>query len=204
MSFLDNVTSAVNRGTAAAGRSADRARLKSQLSDITKRRQNLAAQLGASLYEATKNDVQLRMGREGLYDAIAACDIERDECQRQIEEIDAQAAASATAAATFSCVVCGARMTGTDLFCSGCGTPAAQARPAYVPGAPIAPMGVPGGPACPSCGAPMNPGDLFCMSCGARIDGGHASVTVEETVEPAAADAGAPSTATEDSPANQG
>ena len=167
MGFLDNVTSAVNRGTAAAGRSADRARLKSQLGDITKRRQNLAAQLGASLYEATKDDVNLRLGREGLYEGIAACDIERDECQRLIDEIDAQAAAQATAAATFACAVCGARMTGTDLFCSGCGTPAAQARPANMPVYTAAPVAM--GAQCPNCGAPMNPGDLFCMSCGTRV-----------------------------------
>ena len=69
-------------------------------------------------------DAVLRSGREALYDGIAACDAEKAECQRQIDALDAQAAASAQAAGTFSCAVCGARMGGTDLFCSGCGTPA--------------------------------------------------------------------------------
>ncbi len=42
MGFLDNVTSAVNRRTAAAGRGADKIKLN--------------AQLGASLYEAAANE----------------------------------------------------------------------------------------------------------------------------------------------------
>ena len=52
MGFLDNVTSAVNRGTAAAGRGADKIKLNARICELNRQRQNLAAQLGASLYEA--------------------------------------------------------------------------------------------------------------------------------------------------------
>ena len=107
-------------------------------------------------------DAVLRSGREALYDGIAACDAEKAECQRQIDALDAQAAASAQAAGTFSCAVCGARMGGTDLFCSGCGTPADKARPVAV--------AAPSGRACAKCGAPLGDGDLFCMSCGTRVE----------------------------------
>ena len=164
MGFLDNVTSAVNRGTAAAGRGADKIKLNARIGELNKQRQGLAAQLGASLYEATRNDAALVSGREALYEGIARVDAEREECQRQIAAIDEQAAAAATAAAGFACAVCGARMTGADLFCSGCGAPAdmARAQAAPVPAAPS-------GPACASCGAPLGEGDMFCMSCGAKV-----------------------------------
>ncbi|WP_242369453.1 zinc-ribbon domain-containing protein [Adlercreutzia muris] len=166
MGFLDNVTSAVNRGTAAAGRGADKIKLNARIGELNRQRQNLAAQLGASLYEATRGDAALTAGREALYDGIARIDAEREECQRQIAAIDEQAAAAATAATGFACAVCGAHMTGADLFCAGCGTPAEKARAQ----APAAPTPAPAaGPACASCGAPLGAGDMFCMSCGAKV-----------------------------------
>lgn len=118
MGFLDNVTSAVNRGTAAAGRGADKIKLNARI------------------------------------------DAEREQCQRQIAAIDEQA----TAATGFACAVCGAHMTGADLFCSGCGTPAERARAQTAP-VPAAPAGL----ACVSCGAPLGEGDMFCMACGAKV-----------------------------------
>lgn len=56
MGFLDNVTSTVNRGTAAAGRSADKIKLNARIGELNRQRQGLAAQLGASLYEAAANE----------------------------------------------------------------------------------------------------------------------------------------------------
>lgn len=164
MGFLDNVTSAVNRGTAAAGRGADKIKLNARIGELNRQRQGLAAQLGASLYEATRNDAALTAGREALYEGIARIDAERAECQRQIAAIDEQAAAAATAATGFTCAVCGAHMTGADLFCSGCGAPAERARAQAAPAPPA-----PAGPVCSSCGAPIGEGDLFCMSCGAKV-----------------------------------
>lgn len=166
MGFLDNVTSAVNRGTAAAGRGADKIKLNARIGELNRQRQNLAAQLGASLYEATRRDAALTAGREALYDGIARIDAEREECQRQIAAIDEQAAAAATAATGFACAVCGAHMTGADLFCAGCGTPAEKAR-AQAPAAPA--HAAAAGPTCASCGAPLGEGDMFCMSCGAKV-----------------------------------
>lgn len=175
MGLLDNMTAAVNRGADSMSRATEKGRLKSQINEINKKRQGLAAQLGASLYEVTQNDPEMRAGREALYDGIAACDAEREACQQKIDEIDAASAAIATATATYKCVVCGATMNGDDLFCSGCGTPAAQARPqadapAQTPAA--------GGRACASCGASMGSDDLFCMNCGAKA--APAAIVVEE------------------------
>lgn len=56
MGFLDNVASAVSRGAAAAGRGADKIKLNARIGELNKQRQGLAAQLGASLYEAAANE----------------------------------------------------------------------------------------------------------------------------------------------------
>ncbi len=60
MGFLDDVQSTFNRGVAGASRTASVVKLKGQLNDALKRRQGLAAQLGASLYEQTKEDPAFR------------------------------------------------------------------------------------------------------------------------------------------------
>lgn len=177
MGFLDSVQSSLNRGVAAAGRATSTMQLRSQLNELTKRRQGLAAQLGASLYEVTKDDPALRAGREPLYDGIAACDQERAQCQAQIDQLEAEAAAATAAAQYYVCPFCGSHVAATDLFCSGCGKPmaeilgalSAQQQAAAAP----APAAV-AGATCPSCGAPVTPGDAFCMSCGAKLSGASA------------------------------
>ena len=167
MGIFDNVSAAVNRGTAATARATRKMKLQGQLGDVNKRRQGLAAQLGASLYEVTKDNPELREGRESLYDGIASCDVERENLQRELAEIEQLAAASAAAVHTFNCCVCGARMSEADLFCSGCGTPVEQARPRPVAQTYAAAPQT--GPVCPACNAPIEEGDAFCMNCGASL-----------------------------------
>lgn len=81
-----------------------------------KRRQALAAQLGASLYDATKDDPTFRAGREAIYDGIAAIDAERAGYQAEIDRIEAEAQA---AAVRYTCPFCGSSVAVSDLFCSG-------------------------------------------------------------------------------------
>lgn len=172
MGFLDSLQSSVNRGMAATGRATSTMKLKAQMSEALKRRQALAAQLGASLYDVTKDDANLRAGREALYDGIAACDAERAQCQVEIERLEAESAAATAANSYYVCPFCGSHVVTTDLFCSGCGKPMAEIAAALsaqqqAPAAPVAP--VPGAAACPQCGAPVNAGDAFCMSCGYNL-----------------------------------
>ena len=174
MGFIDNVSAAVNRGTAATSRATRKMKLQGQLNDVNKRRQGLAAQLGASLYDVTKNNPEMREGRESLFEGIARCDEERESLQRELNEIEQLSAASAAAVHTFNCVVCGARMSEADLFCSGCGTPVAQAKPQPKAQPVSQPYTMPvqvDGPRCPSCGALTEEGDMFCMSCGVSLGG---------------------------------
>lgn len=55
-------------------------------------------------------------------------------------------------------------MSGADLFCSSCGTPAERARSQATPAAAAS-----SGSLCTSCGTPLGKGDLFCMACGAKV-----------------------------------
>ena len=191
MGFLDSLQSSVNRGMAATGRATSTMKLKAQMSEALKRRQALAAQLGASLYDVTKDDANLRAGREALYDGIAACDAERAQCQAEIERLEAESAAATAANSYYVCPFCGSHVVTTDLFCSGCGKPMAEITAALsaqqqAPATPVAPVS--GAAACPQCGAPVNAGDVFCMSCGYNLAAAPAPAAVAASdPEPAVA-----------------
>ena len=206
MGFLDSLQSSVNRGMAATGRATSTMKLKAQMSEALKRRQALAAQLGASLYDVTKDDANLRAGREALYDGIAACDAERAQCQVEIERLEAESAAATAANSYYVCPFCGSHVVTTDLFCSGCGKPMAEITAALsaqqqAPAAPVAPVS---GAACPQCGAPVNAGDVFCMSCGYNLAAAPAPAAVAASdPEPAVAPVPEPAVAPVPEPADE-
>lgn len=159
MGFLDNVSRTINKGTAAGERTIRATQLRKQLGDLTKQRQNLAAQLGATLYEQTKDNAEFTTGRESLYTGIANIDTQKVAIEAELVQLE-QAAVDA---ATLTCPRCGARVEGTDLFCSGCGMPVEEIKAAYAQ-----PVSAPTA-TCPACGAPITPGDAFCMSCGQKL-----------------------------------
>ena len=161
MSLFDSVTAAVSRGTESAGRVAEKVRINSKLNEINKRRQQMAAQLGASLYLVTKDNTAFRDGREALYDGISSCDVEREQLQMRIAQLDSMS----EAAEIFNCAVCGVKMSDGDLFCSGCGTPVEKARAVTA----LSMQSPASTVFCGSCGAPMAADDAFCMSCGAKV-----------------------------------
>ena len=130
MGLFDSFQTSINRGASAAGRATSTMRLKAQMSDALKRRQGLAAQLGASLYEATKDSPEFRTGREALYDGIAAIDAERAQCQAEINRIEAESQAAQVAATHITCPFCGSSVGAGDLFCAGCGKPMAEIQAA--------------------------------------------------------------------------
>lgn len=170
MGFLDSLQGTLNRGTAAAGRATRTMRLNQRVSEINRERQKLAAQLGASLYEATKGNPELRTGREALYDGIASLDAEREKTQREIAEVEAEAAAAEAAAQTYTCTRCGATVSATDMFCSGCGASVEEIKAEVAEQQASEAAAVESGRTCPSCGAVMGADDAFCMSCGAKVE----------------------------------
>lgn len=170
MGFLDNIQSTMNRGTAAAERTARKMKINQRLNEITRERQKLATQLGASLYEATRENPEFRTGREALYDGIASLDVERTNCQQELAAIEAAAAAEEAAAQTFVCTHCGARISATDLFCSSCGTSMETIKAEIAAQNPVAAPISASGRTCASCGAPMADDDIFCMNCGSKAE----------------------------------
>ena len=204
MSFFDDLQNSINRGVAGANRTGNTIKLKAQLNEAMKRRQTLAAQLGASLYDATKDDPELRVGREAIYDGIAAIDAERAGYQAEIDRIEAEAQAAQATAVRYTCPFCGSSVAASDLFCSGCGKPMTEIEAAITKQrtSGIATAAAPdalSSATCPQCGAPINEGDMFCMSCGAKLESAPAAVPEPESAaapapepEPVAAHAPAP------------
>lgn len=165
MGFLDSVQNMANRGVATANRTASSTKLKMEQSELLKQRKELAAQLGASIYEVTKADPKWKTGRESVYDGIAQIDARRAQIDAELAQLEHEAAAQAAAAMTYLCPTCGAPVHQGDAFCAGCGTPVVIAPvPAPAAAAPAA------GATCKHCGAPMSEGDLFCMTCGGKQD----------------------------------
>lgn len=165
MGFLDNVTSAMNRGTATAERTMNTARLKGELKNLRAQRHELAAQLGASLYDAVKDDEAFRVGRERLFDEIAEIDRQRAAVEAEIAALEEQAVSAQAASIVYTCPKCGSKVAATHSFCSGCGLPIEQVTSMANQQNEEA---IASGIVCATCGAPMADGDLFCMSCGAR------------------------------------
>lgn len=201
MGFLDDIQALTDRGMASVERTGRSAKLKMQQADLLKQRKELAAQLGASLYDATKNNAEFKAGREALYDGIASLDQQRAAVEAELAQIEQEAQAQAQAVAVYTCPNCGSAVRAGDMFCAGCGTPAAQ----IIPQQPVAPAA--SGATCIHCGAPINPGDLFCMTCGGKQDAASAATaapTPAAPAEPAAqsAPAAQPATPAEGAPSD--
>ena len=175
MSFFDDLQNSINRGVAGANRTGNTIKLKAQLNEAMKRRQTLAAQLGASLYDVTKDDPTFRAGREAIYDGIAAIDDERAGYQAEIDRIEAEAQAAQAAAVRYTCPFCGSSVAASDLFCSGCGKPMAEIEAEITKQrtsgiATAAASSASSVATCPQCGFFINEGDTFCMNCGAKLE----------------------------------
>ena len=142
------------------------AELRNRMAEATKRRERFCAQLGSSLYEATRENPILRMGREELYDGIAQCDAEREAFQRRIDEIGAEEQAARAASQGYECPRCHFKLNAQDRFCSGCGLPIAEVIAGQ---ASLQPAGNHANPHCPTCGGVVNEEDAFSMHCGAAL-----------------------------------
>ena len=173
MGFFDNVSAAVNRGTSSVQRTGRTAQLKMQMTDLMKQRRDLAAQLGASLYDTVKDMPEMRVGREPIFKSIEDIDKQRADIEAEIARIEAAAVAQQEATTMFRCPNCGSEVAASDLFCSGCGKPISEVKASSPQPEPEAASGL----KCISCGAPLNEGDVFCMACGTKQEAAPASET---------------------------
>lgn len=151
--MFDNASNIVNRGIASAGRGTKSLSLKAQIGDLGKRREELTAKLGASLFEETRNDSRLRLPRESMYAAIEGLDKQLAALQRELSLIERQAHASEVSSPVMACSACGNPVALTDAFCANCGANVAEAKKDMR--------------LCAQCGSLLSAEDLFCMVCGA-------------------------------------
>ena len=163
MGFFDDIQGAVDRGMSTMERGVEIAKINARMRETNPQRSNLAAQLGACLYERTKNDPSFTEGLETLYSGIARLDSERIEAQAMIEQLQNQPQQKAPARQLVTCPTCGSFCDPTDMFCCGCGAKVAD----FAAGS--AASAAAGTYYCPKCSAPFEEGDAFCMSCGARL-----------------------------------
>ncbi len=171
MGFLDNLQSYTQRASEIAGSVTRQTALRGKIADTQSKRREYAAQLGEKLYELTKDDPSLRSGQEDLYDAIAACDAQCEDYEKELASIEAEAAKQHTAFKAWAaqsgkdwiCPKCGETVSGDDRYCMNCGY--------SLPLAPVAAQAAPEPETvvCPKCGEANARGAKFCMNCGAPL-----------------------------------
>lgn len=163
MGLLDDAKATISRGTAAAERTAKTLTLKNRIDGLQKQRRDLVAQIGASLYEVTKDIEEFREGRESIYEAIYKCDKEKNECQSRIDELEAES----RAASLVECHKCGDKVSSSDAFCWSCGSPVDKDINNSVESK-ISPEDATVF-RCEKCSSPVADDDAFCMKCGAKL-----------------------------------
>ncbi|MCL1879575.1 MAG: zinc ribbon domain-containing protein [Actinomycetia bacterium] len=161
MGILDNIQSGLNRGVDSAGRATRKIQLNARLKEVDRRRDELLAQLGASLFQEARNTPALYDPRESLFRSIDEQDSERNTLLAEIDSIDKQTQASTMAKTMTTCPSCGKSVSVGDAFCTGCGFKLDDGSADSSDSA--APQRF-----CISCGTPMVPDMKFCMNCGTQ------------------------------------
>lgn len=125
MGIWDNVSTMLDKGADAAGRFANATNLKFRLGEEQRKRRDLAAELGESLYETVAANPSLAAGRERILADMAACDAEIARIKEEVDRIARENEALKAEAVSYSCPVCGSTLARNARFCSTCGTPLA-------------------------------------------------------------------------------
>jgi hypothetical protein len=155
MGILDNIQSGLNKGVASTSRATRSLQLKGSLSTLDKQRAEQLAQLGASLYEQTRNDLVIRGSREAIYAAIEALDTQRAAVLEELTLLEQANQQQQMASQKIPCPNCGKPIPANSAFCVGCGASISQVH-------------ISAGQ-CSNCGSPLAPGVAFCTACGTPI-----------------------------------
>ncbi|MGI6216105.1 MAG: zinc ribbon domain-containing protein [Coriobacteriales bacterium] len=116
MGIVDDVSSAASKGIGYVSRGGRKAQLKLEINDLIRRREEVASQLGASLYPVLRNYPELISGREQMLNAIASIDAQINGMQAEIAQIESMQNSNQRI-----CPHCGAVVGTTDVFCFNCG-----------------------------------------------------------------------------------
>ena len=118
MGIWDDVSTMLGKGADAAGRFANATNLKFRLGDEQRKRRDLAAELGESLYETVAANPSLAAGRERILADMAACDAEIARIKEEVDRIARENEALKAEAVSYSCPVCGSTLARNARFCS--------------------------------------------------------------------------------------
>lgn len=131
--------------------------LRERIEELSRIRQGFATHLGNSLYEATKDNEELRWGRESLYDGISACDAERERIKERIAALTESA----------SVLPSGPQVPVAD----DVREPVVDDPQESMPNVQDRTLSDPVDNTlrCPACGSEITPSDRFCMNCGTRL-----------------------------------
>lgn len=124
MGIWDDISGVLNRGMEGAGRIADTTSLKFKLGEVERRRRDLAADLGESLYASVESGSELPAECERIIADMRACDIEISQVKADIERIARESDAAKAASVAYCCSHCGATLSPGARFCHACGAPA--------------------------------------------------------------------------------
>lgn len=170
MGLLDSIQTGFNKGVASTGRATRSLQIKSHLSTLDKQRVEQMAQLGASLYEETRNNPAVRGPREQIYATVEALDAERSTLHAELAQIEMESQQQQMASQQILCPGCGKAIPATSKFCVGCG-----ASIEYAPAPALAGN-------CVNCGAPLTAGAGFCTGCGTPVGAQPAAAPVDTPV----------------------
>ena len=127
----DQYGGALNRGRENVQRATRKMRLRSELSETYRQRNEALLQLGMSLYPELSAHPELSLGRENLIEAVRVLDERRSELERELAAADGStpvtftqapvAPATASNRATYACPSCGSQVVEGDIVCLVCG-----------------------------------------------------------------------------------
>lgn len=188
MGFLDamggQLSETFNRGGAVAQRAARTMKLRSEIADLRRKRDDAAMQLGRAIYPLLASYPDLADVSRGPLNAMRTADQQIEVLEQELRVIEKEAVGAESVRAArqshwpsnyifstetvFTCPECGAELSDADRFCRVCGKPIEEmhAESAATSHTDDEVKGL----VCPSCGEPIDDSDIFCMSCGFRLD----------------------------------
>ncbi|MDO4443168.1 MAG: zinc ribbon domain-containing protein [Slackia sp.] len=127
MGIWDNISGALNKGMEGAGRFADATSLKFKLGEAERKRRDLAADLGESLYASVENGTELPAECERIISDMRSVDAEISQLKADMERIAHESEVAKAASVSYCCPNCGATLSSGARFCHACGAPTAVA-----------------------------------------------------------------------------
>lgn len=157
MDLFDDGNGLLSKGSSRVKEAAKIASLRSRAKDLKSQRSNACARLGGELYSLFKDNCEVRISNQALFECIENIDSQILAIQYDLALLERQR--SVASLKDVVCLKCGAMMSETDSFCPKCGRPVrSDFEVAEVKGG-----------CCPRCGTPFEADQSFCMKCGNRI-----------------------------------